>query len=178
MSRDHLSPGSHTRLSPTDGYDYNNVELSPEGMKTEQSSRLPAPSSSPKSTSPAKSQEAFPDLTKVRSPKNQNDEAISYIGYRPAGSRRAKVPDLEKGTNYGAPTDAYGHENQSQPGSRTLNTQSGGNWPEAQADGDTKYIKLGWTMAHSEAKTKFLLNVAAPVIGAQDPDLQRRVLWR
>ena len=186
MSRHHLSPGSrdglrlHTRHNRADGYDYNNVGRLPERMNTELSSRLTASSSSqkPKFTSTTTIQETFPDLTPVKSPENQDDEAINDTGYRPAGSRRAKVPDLEKGTNNGAPTGSNGHENQYLAGSRNSSIRSGGNVADAHPDADTKYIKLGWTLAHNEAKSEFLLNVAAPVIGAQDADPQRRVLWQ
>lgn len=185
-SPSHLSPESqnglrvNTRVSRADGYDYKNVGRSPARMNTELSSRLPAPSSSPRSkvTSTATIQEPFRDLTPVDSPEAQNDDAVYKIGYRPAGSRRARVPDLEKGTNNGAPTGTNGPQNQYQPGHRKSGLPVGGDVAEAQADADTKYIKLGWTMAHKEARREFELNVAAPVIGAQDADLQRRVLWR
>lgn len=185
-SRNHRRSGFHdalrlnTGLGRADGYDYNNVGRSPERMKTELSSRLlgPTSSSNSKLPFPARVKEAFPDLTRVTSPENQHDEAISYIGYRPAGSRRAKVPDLEKGTSDGALTGTKGHGTQIEVGSRSSRMPSGGSVSEADADAVTKYIKLGWTMAQSAAKCKFLLNVAAPINSAQDADPQRRVLWR
>ena len=189
VSRRHLSPGSHnglrldtrhTRPSRADGYDYKNVGRSPQRMNTELSSRPPAPKPSPRSgiTATAATQDAFQDLTLVESPEIQNDEAIYKIGWKPAGSRRARVPDLEKGTNNGALIATDGPKPPNQAGSRSMGVPSEGNVSEARADADIKHIKLGWTLAHKEAKREFVLNVAAPVIGAQDADLQRRVLWR
>ena len=186
VSRRHLSPGSRnglrldTRPSRADGYDYKNVGRSPQRMGTELSSRPPAPKPSPRLgiTSTAATQDAFQDLTRIESPEIQNDEAIYKIGWKPAGSRRARVPDLEKGTNNGALIATDGPKTPYQAGSRSMGVPSEGNASEAHADADIEYIKLGWTLAHKEAKREFVLNVAAPVIGAQDADLQRRVLWR
>ena len=149
------------RLSPDDGYKYNDVEISQEGMLTD-------PMSLPPSPALAKSAEdqalGFADTVPCK----------PFIGQRPAGNRWAKVPDLEKGIINEEPSSADGQEKECPTGSQSSGKQSSGSRPKPQKESHVRYIKLDWTMADD----KLLLKVGPPKPEPQEAELPKRVLWR
>ena len=168
------------RLSPDDGYKYNDVEISQEGMLTEPMSFPPA-GSSPSAGSPlAPPTESLPSPTLAKS---VDDQALGFantvpykpfIGQRPAGHRWAKAPDVEKGIISEEPSSADGQEKEGPTGSQNPGKQSSGSRPKPQKESDVRYIKLDWTMADD----KLLLKVGLSKPEPQEAELPKRVLWR
>lgn len=169
-----------TWLSPDDGYKYNDVEISQEGMLTEPLSFPPTGSLPSVSSPPVPATEPRPNPELAKS---ANDKALGstetvpykpYIGQRPAGYRRAKVPDLEKGLISEEPTSVNGHGHQGPNSSQTSGWQPFGNPANQQKKTDLRYVKLNWKMAHDE----LLLNIGPPKTGPSEAELPKRVLWR
>ena len=159
------------RLSPDDGYKYNDIEISQERMLTEPMDFPPAGSSSSAGSPPAPPTESLPSPTLAKS---VEEASKPFIGQRPAGNRWAKVPDLEKGIINEEPSTADGQEKEGPAGSQSSGKQSSGSRPKPQKESHVRYIKLDWTMADD----KLLLKIAPPKPEPQEAELPKRVLWR
>ena len=146
-SNSQSNPNASDYQSSDDGYDYNMVDDGPEREPTKHA---------------LASRANEKDATAVRrseDPDHAFAETEPHIWQRPAGGRRAKLPeDLERGI--------------------VDNTTINGNAP-AQSKPEVISIRLRWTMPDIKGRRHLALNAGRAELDVPEPGLQRRrVRWQ